>query len=117
MNCGGLSEDGGHGREHGDERTRAGLIPNTYLMATKGRKTAWQRSNPVTIVEHDKQRWLVAPYGSVPWVHNARAASETTSQLTITLRSTPSPDGLPSMREIRRQRACFHVVPDRDEEN
>jgi hypothetical protein len=28
----------------------------------------------VTIVEHDGRRWLVGPYGTVPWVHNARAA-------------------------------------------
>jgi deazaflavin-dependent oxidoreductase (nitroreductase family) len=56
--------------------TRVGLIPNTYLMTTTGRKTGRRRSNPVTIVEHDKQRWLVAPYGSVSWVHNARAAGE-----------------------------------------
>jgi hypothetical protein len=32
------------------------------------------RSNPVTIVEYAGKRWLVAPYGAVPWVHNARAA-------------------------------------------
>ena len=25
-------------------------------------------------VEHDGRRWLVAPYGPVSWVHNARAA-------------------------------------------
>jgi hypothetical protein len=27
----------------------------------------------VVPVEHDGRRWLVAPYGSVSWVHNARA--------------------------------------------
>lgn len=56
--------------------TRAGLIPNTYLLTTKGRKTGQLRSNPVTIVEHDRRRWLVAPYGPVSWVHNALAAGE-----------------------------------------
>jgi len=30
--------------------------------------------NPVVPVEHDGRRWLVAPYGPVSWVHNARAA-------------------------------------------
>jgi hypothetical protein len=25
---------------------------------------------------HDQQRWLVAPYGAVPWVLNARAAGQ-----------------------------------------
>jgi deazaflavin-dependent oxidoreductase (nitroreductase family) len=52
---------------------RAGLVPSSYLLTTKGRKTGRMRSNPVTIVEHDGRRWLVAPYGPVSWVHNARA--------------------------------------------
>jgi hypothetical protein len=32
------------------------------------------RSTPVTLVEEGSQRWLVAPYGEVGWVRNARAA-------------------------------------------
>jgi deazaflavin-dependent oxidoreductase (nitroreductase family) len=52
---------------------RAGLVPSTYLLTTKGRKTGRLRTNPVTVVEHDSKRWLVAPYGVVSWVHNARA--------------------------------------------
>jgi hypothetical protein len=28
----------------------------------------------VTLVEQDGKSWLVAPYGAVSWVHNARAA-------------------------------------------
>ena len=27
-------------------------------------------------VDYDGKRWLVAPYGAVAWVHNARAASQ-----------------------------------------
>lgn len=53
---------------------RAGLVPSSYLLTTKGRRTGRLRSNPVTIVEYDGRRWLVAPYGPVSWVHNARAA-------------------------------------------
>ncbi|MEH0937526.1 nitroreductase family deazaflavin-dependent oxidoreductase [Micromonospora psammae] len=53
---------------------RAGLVPSSYLLTTRGRRTGRLRSNPVTIVEYDGRRWLVAPYGPVPWVHNARAA-------------------------------------------
>jgi deazaflavin-dependent oxidoreductase (nitroreductase family) len=34
------------------------------------------RSTLVTLVEEDGQRWLVAPYGPVGWVHNARAAGQ-----------------------------------------
>jgi len=54
--------------------TRAGLIPHSWELTTVGRRTGRPRSNPVTVVEHDGRRWLVAPYGVVPWVHNARAA-------------------------------------------
>ena len=53
---------------------RAGLVPSSYLLTTKGRKSGQMRSNPVTIVEYAGRRWLVAPYGPVSWVHNARAA-------------------------------------------
>lgn len=53
---------------------RAGLIPHTYLLTTVGRRTGKERTHPVTLVEQDGRRWLVAPYGAVGWVHNARAA-------------------------------------------
>jgi len=53
---------------------RAGLVPRSYLLTTQGRKTGRPRTNPVVPVEHDGRRWLVAPYGPVSWVHNARAA-------------------------------------------
>jgi deazaflavin-dependent oxidoreductase (nitroreductase family) len=52
---------------------RLGVVPGTYLLTTKGRKTGRPLTNPVTIVEHDGKRWLVAPYGPVSWVRNARA--------------------------------------------
>jgi hypothetical protein len=32
----------------------------------------------VTLVEEGANRWLVAPYGEVSWVHNARAAGQVT---------------------------------------
>jgi deazaflavin-dependent oxidoreductase (nitroreductase family) len=53
---------------------RAGFVPSSYILTTKGRKSGQMRSNPVTIVEYAGRRWLVAPYGPVSWVHNARAA-------------------------------------------
>jgi deazaflavin-dependent oxidoreductase (nitroreductase family) len=52
--------------------------PNTYLLSVRGRKTGMIYSTPVTLVERDGQRWLVAPYGEVSWVKNARAAGEVT---------------------------------------
>jgi len=54
---------------------RLGLAPRTTMLLTiAGRRTGTPRSTPVTMVEEDGQRWLVAPYGPVGWVHNARAA-------------------------------------------
>lgn len=52
---------------------RAGIGP-VYLLTTRGRKTGRLHTNPVIPVEHAGKRWLVAPYGAVSWVHNARAA-------------------------------------------
>jgi deazaflavin-dependent oxidoreductase (nitroreductase family) len=51
-----------------------GLIPHAYVLTTKGRKTGQLHSIPVALVEDGDKRWLVAPYGPVPWVLNARAA-------------------------------------------
>jgi deazaflavin-dependent oxidoreductase (nitroreductase family) len=57
---------------------RAGLVPSTYLLTTSGRKTGRPLTHPVTVVEQEGRRWLVAPYGAVSWVHNARAAGRVT---------------------------------------
>ena len=54
---------------------RAGIGP-AHLLTTRGRKTGRLRTTPVILVVHDQQRWLVAPYGAVPWVLNARAAGQ-----------------------------------------
>ncbi|MGW3278151.1 nitroreductase/quinone reductase family protein [Nocardia rhamnosiphila] len=50
--------------------TRAGAVPHSYVLTTRGRRTGRPRHNPVLI----DRRWPVAPYGAVGWVHNARAA-------------------------------------------
>ncbi len=49
-----------------------------YLLTTHGRKTGKLYTTPVALVEQDSARWLVAPYGEVNWVRNARAAGEVT---------------------------------------
>ncbi len=50
--------------------------PRSYLMTVRGRKTGKLYTTPVTLVEREGRRWLVAPYGEVSWVKNARAAGE-----------------------------------------
>jgi hypothetical protein len=48
---------------------RAGLVPRSYLLTTRGRTTGLPRTNPMVPVDHGGRRWLVAPYGPVSWVH------------------------------------------------
>jgi deazaflavin-dependent oxidoreductase (nitroreductase family) len=51
---------------------------HTYLLTVRGRRSGQPYSTPVTLVEEGKRRWLVAPYGEVAWVRNARAAGQVT---------------------------------------
>ncbi len=51
---------------------------HTYRLATRGHVTGRPRATPVTLVEQGAERWLVAPYGEVGWVRNARAAGVVT---------------------------------------
>ncbi|MEU2198701.1 nitroreductase family deazaflavin-dependent oxidoreductase [Isoptericola sp. NPDC019482] len=64
-------------RDVGDAVTgvfvRLGLVPGTWLLTTRGRRSGLPRTNPATLVTLDGRRWLVAPYGVVSWVHNVRA--------------------------------------------
>jgi deazaflavin-dependent oxidoreductase (nitroreductase family) len=54
---------------------RLGLTgPRTHLLTVAGRRTGSLYSTPVSLVELDGVRWLVAPYGERNWVKNARAA-------------------------------------------
>jgi deazaflavin-dependent oxidoreductase (nitroreductase family) len=56
---------------------RVGLAGrHQYLLSVQGRKSGKLYSTPVTLVETGGGRWLVAPYGEVGWVRNARAAGE-----------------------------------------
>jgi len=58
---------------------RVGLgPPHTYLLTVEGRRTRRVYSTPVTLVEEGGRRWLVAPYGEVAWVRNARVSREIT---------------------------------------
>ena len=52
--------------------------PRTYLLGVRGRKSGRLFTTPVTLVEEGGRRWLVAPYGEVGWVKNARAADRVT---------------------------------------
>jgi deazaflavin-dependent oxidoreductase (nitroreductase family) len=58
---------------------RIGVYPgHTYLLTVRGRTTGQPYTTPVTLVVQGSERWLVAPYGPVAWVRNARVAGEVT---------------------------------------
>lgn len=58
---------------------RLGVMPRSYhLLRVSGRKSGRDYTTPVQLVEEDGRRYLVAPYGEVSWVKNARAAGEVT---------------------------------------
>ncbi len=45
-----------------------------HLLTTQGRASGRRSTVPVVPVDEGGKRWLVAPYGAVHWVHNARAS-------------------------------------------
>jgi deazaflavin-dependent oxidoreductase (nitroreductase family) len=53
-------------------------LPHTYILSVRGRKSGRMYSTPVTLVEDNGARWLVAPSREVSWVKNARASGEVT---------------------------------------
>jgi deazaflavin-dependent oxidoreductase (nitroreductase family) len=99
-----------------------GLMPGpTYLLTVPGRRTGRPLSTPVTLVEEGGQRWLVAPYGEVPWVRNARAAGRVTLRRgrraeTVSLRALGAAEAAPVLqRYVTRvpiTRPYFDVTPD-----
>jgi deazaflavin-dependent oxidoreductase (nitroreductase family) len=55
---------------------RVGLAGrHTCNLTVRGRNTGRLYTVPVYVIENS-ERWLVAPYGDVGWVRNARAAGE-----------------------------------------
>ena len=45
-----------------------------HLLTTRGARTGRPHTVPVVPVDHDHKQWLVAPYGPVQWVRNARSS-------------------------------------------
>ena len=100
--------------------TRAGVVPHTYVLTTRGRKTGRLRRNPVTLVEREGRRWLIAPYGPVPWVLNARAAEQVDLSRRgrherLAVRELPAAEAAPVLKQYlkiaRATRPYFHAAP------
>ena len=72
-----------------------GLMPSdTVTLEVKGRRSGMVRSNVVTWVKQDGERYLVSPRGESEWVRNVRAA-----------------DGEAVIRHRGRQRVRLEEVP------
>ncbi len=101
---------------------KLGLMPGpTYLLTVPGRRTGRPLSTPITLVEDGNTRWLVAPYGDVAWVRNARAAGQITLSRgkrseTLPIRELPSTEAAPVLqRYVTRvpiTRPYFDARPD-----
>jgi deazaflavin-dependent oxidoreductase (nitroreductase family) len=89
--------------------TRLGIGPaGLHLLRVKGRKTGLPRTTTVNLIELQGRRWLVAPYGEVAWVRNARAAGQAellrgSSAERITLREATGEEAAPVLRAYLRQ--------------
>ncbi len=60
---------------------RSGLGPKTMILLTVyGRKTGKPYTTPVALVTLNGEQFLVAPYGAMNWVHNARATPNVSVQ-------------------------------------
>jgi hypothetical protein len=60
----------------GGERARESACPDrcrSHVFAHGNWPAGRAHTVPVVPVERDGKRWVVAPYGPVAWVHNARA--------------------------------------------
>lgn len=53
---------------------------STQVLTTTGNRSGDPRQVPVSPIEVDGARYLVAPYGEVGWVRNARSDPEATLQ-------------------------------------
>lgn len=57
------------------------------ILRVRGRRSGQWRETPVNLLEHDGERYLVAPRGNTQWVRNLRAAGD--GELRVGRRSTP----------------------------
>ena len=96
-------------------------LPGTYLLSVPGRKSGKIHTVPIRLIEKDGQRWLVAPYGPVNWVLNARAAGQVTlspgrTSETVTIVELDPQESAPVLKEYLKQAQAvqpyFDVTPE-----
>jgi deazaflavin-dependent oxidoreductase (nitroreductase family) len=107
---------------------RAGVkLRTTSLLTVRGRKSGQPHTVVVLLVEHDGERFLVAPYGVVQWVRNMRSAG--TATLTrgrrseaISVRELEAKEAAPVLKQYLQQvsggvRSYFDTTKDSPLEN
>lgn len=106
--------------------TRLGLGTSyRQILTVPGRKTRRLHSTPVDMMEVGGDRWLVAGYGPVNWVRNARAAGEVTlsrggrTEKYGIAEASPA-EAIPVLRkyltDVRVVRPYFDATPDAPDE-
>lgn len=84
---------------------KLGIAPSIYyLLTVTGRISGNPHSVPVVLVEEGKKRWLVAPYGVVDWVKNARVSgmvklSRGKLSEEMTIRELPPDESAPVLKK------------------
>ena len=82
---------------------RLGVGPAS-LLTTTGRRTGQSRRTPVIPVRQGGRLWLVAPYGAVSWVLNARATGQVELRQgrhadSYTIREAPASEAGPVLKQ------------------
>jgi deazaflavin-dependent oxidoreductase (nitroreductase family) len=106
--------------------TRLGLGASyRQILTVPGRKSGRLYSTPVDVMEVSGNWWLVAGYGPVNWVHNARAAGAVTLSRggrtnRYQIAEAAPAEAVPVLRkyltEIRVIRPYFDAAPDAPDE-
>ena len=106
--------------------TRLGLGASyRQILTVPGRKTGRLYSTPVDVMEVGGDRWLVAGYGPVNWVRNARAAGEVTLSRggrteKYRIAGASPAEAVPVLRKyltgVRVVRPYFNAAPDAPDE-
>lgn len=95
------------------------------LLTVPDEESGSMQSTPVTVIDHESDRWLVAPYGVTRWVRNARAAGRVELRRgrrreRVSLVEVGPDDGAPVLREYVRRvpmvRPYVDVDPDGSDE-
>jgi deazaflavin-dependent oxidoreductase (nitroreductase family) len=96
---------------------RLGIGPKPlYLLTVAGRRSGRPHTTPVSPQRTERGRWLVAPFGAVGWVRNARAAGQVTlrrGQNVETLRVAEAgpAEAAPVLRQYLIDNPTKHVRP------